>query len=161
MGLSEIVKLAAEDSTADSEPAKVSMQDSAKHVTIHGIELGLKSVGDLDTSQPNPIELQYSWESEIVVHKTVGQKPITQCTIPEGLWSLVVRFNTLKGPEGGLSDVLTKVKELKAGPGMVSTALFNEGICMYLQKKHITQTKGTKDYYHTVELTLIEANDGS
>jgi hypothetical protein len=161
MGLSEIIKLASEDSTTGSEQAKVSIEDKAKHVKIHGIELGIRSNEDLETSKPNPIELQYSWESEIVVHKTVGQKPITQCTIPEGLWSLVVRFNTLKGPDGGLSDVLTKVKELKAGPGMVSTALFNEGICMYLQKKHITQTKGTEDYYHTVELTLIEANDGS
>lgn len=141
--------------------ATVSMVDSAKHVKIHGIELGLRNADDPDASQPNPIEIRYTQEFEIAVHKTVGQKPLTQCTIPDGLWEVEVKFNTLKGPDGGISEVLTAIRDMKAGPGLVETALFNSGKCMYLKRKEIVQPKGSKDFYHNVTINLIEASAGS
>jgi hypothetical protein len=59
--------------------------------------------------------------------------------------------------------VLEKVRDLKAGPGLVIDSLMNSigGKCMYLVRKTITQRSGTKDWYHTVELEFLEANDGS
>ena len=141
--------------------ATISLVDSAFHVKIHGIELGVRDMNDPDISQPNPLEIRYSQEMEIVVHKTVGRRPKTQCTIPDGLWTVLVKFVTLKGTDGHLSKVLTDIKDLNAGPGRVETALFGSpGVCMYLQKKEIVQTKGAKDWYHSVELSLIEANSG-
>jgi hypothetical protein len=140
--------------------AQVSLVDRAKHVKIHGIELGIRNYSDPDLSQPNP-EMEWTQEFEIIVHKTVGQKPLTQCTIPDGLWNLVMKFETLKGTDGGISEVLQKVRDLDAGPGRVESALFNSGLCMYLQKKIIKQPKGSKDFFHTIELTFIEANSGS
>jgi len=95
-------------------------------------------------------------EFEIVVYKTVGQKPLTQCTIPEGLWEVIVKFNTLKGSDDDLSENLKTIKKFTAGPRKLYTALFPEGLCSYIKRKEIVQVKGTKDWYHTVELTLIE-----
>ena len=143
-----------------SYQAQVSLVDRAKHVKIHGIELGIRDYSDPDLSQPNP-EMEWTQEFEIIVHKTVGQKPLTQCTIPDGLWNLVMKFETLKGTDGGISEVLQKVRDLDAGPGRVECTLHNSGLCMYLQKKIIKQPKGSKDFFHTVELTFIEANSGS
>lgn len=136
------------------------MADTAFHVEIHGIELGVRDLDDPDTSQPNPLEIRYTQEFEVVIHKTVGQKPITQCTIPDGLWGVIIKFRTLKGSDGGMSEVLKRVKNLKAGPKKLYTALFDDGLCTYILKKEITQIKGAKDWYHTVELTLVEANGG-
>jgi hypothetical protein len=31
-------------------------------------------------------------------------------------------------------------------------------LCTYILKKEITQVKGSSDWYHTCEITLIEAN---
>lgn len=115
---------------------------------------------DPDTSQPNPLEIRYTQEFEVVVHKTVGQKPITQCTIPDGLWNIIVKFNALKGSDGGLSEALKDIKGLTAGPRKFYSALFDSGLCTYILKKEIVQAKGAKDWYHTVELTLIESNGG-
>lgn len=136
------------------------MADTAYHVKIHGIELGVRDLDDPDISQPNPLEIRYTQEFEVVIHKTVGQKPITQCTIPDGLWGVIIKFNVLKGTDGGLSEVLKKVRNLTAGPRKLYTALFDDGLCTYILKKEITQSKGAKDWYHTVELTLLEANSG-
>lgn len=138
--------------------AAVSIADSAYHVKIHGMELGVREPDDPDTSQPNPLEIRYTQEFEVVVHKTVGQKPITQCTIPDGLWGVIIKFSTLKGSDGGMSEVLKRVKNLKAGPKKLYTALFDDGLCTYIIKKEITQNKGLSDWYHTVELQLIEAH---
>ena len=156
MAISDIVRSISGEAAA----ATISLADSAFHVKIHGIELGVRDMDDPDTSQPNPLEIRYSQEFEIVIHKTVGQKPLTQCTIPDGLWSILVKFNVLKGTDGGLSEVLKSVRDLTAGPRKFYSALFDTGICTYIQKKEIVQNKGAKDWYHTVELTLIEANGG-
>ena len=142
--------------------ATVSLQDSAYHVKIgdSDIELGVRDNNYPATSRPNPIEIRYMQEFEIIVHKTVGQKPLTQCTIPEGLWEVIVKFNTLKGSDDDLSENLKTIKKFTAGPRKLYTALFPEGLCSYIKRKDIVQVKGTKDWYHTVELTLIEANGG-
>lgn len=160
-GVSEITRSVIERAEATHDnliAATVSLRDSAFHVTIHGVELGVKDVYEPDNSQPNPLEIRYTQEFEIVVHKTVGQKPLTQCTIPEGLWTILVKFNTLRGTDGDLSEKLKTIRKLTAGPKKFFSALFPDGICTYIQRKEIVQTKGAKDWYHSVELTLIEAN---
>jgi len=145
--------------------AFVSMADTAFHVEIHGIELGVRDMDDPDTSRPNPIEIRYTQEFEVVVHKTVGTKPLTQCLCPDGLWNIIVKFNTLKGSNDGLSEALTKIRDLSAGPKKFFSALFpgkdkSGGLCTYIVKKEITQVKDSKDWYHQVEITLLEANGG-
>ena len=107
ISISEIVRSIG--SVSEGATAVVSMADSAYHVKIHGIELGVRDLDDPDTSQPNPLEIRYTQEFEIVVHKTVGQKPITQCTIPDGLWNIIIKFNVLKGTDGGLSETLKRI----------------------------------------------------
>jgi hypothetical protein len=161
ISISEIVRsIGINGSVSEGAIAVVSMADTAFHVEIHGIELGVRDLDDPDTSRPNPIEIRYTQEFEVVIHKTVGQKPITQCTIPDGLWNIIVKFNTLKGSNDGLSEVLTKIRDLTAGPRKLYTALFDGGLCTYILKKEITQTKGSSDWYHSCEITLIEANGG-
>jgi hypothetical protein len=71
-----------------------------------------------------------------------------------------MKFNTLKGTDDGLSKVLTDVKGLQAGPRKLYTALFPEGLCTYITKKEIVQNKSAKDWYHSVELTFLEARGG-
>ena len=156
ISISEIVRSIG--SVSEGAIAVVSMADSAFHVEIHGIELGVRDLDDPDPAQPKPLEIRYTQEFEVVIHKTVGQKPITQCTIPDGLWNIIIKFNVLKGPDGGLSNVLTKIRDLTAGPRKLYTALFDGGLCTYIVKKEITQVKGSKDWYHQVEITLLEAN---
>ena len=156
MAISDIVRSISGEAAA----ATISLADSAFHVKIHGIELGVRDMDDPDTSQPNPLEIRYSQEFEIIIHKTVGQKPLTQCTIPDGLWNILVKFNVLKGTDGGLSEALKSIRDLTAGPRKFYSALFDDGLCTYIQKKEIVQSKGAKDWYHTVEVTLIEANGG-
>jgi hypothetical protein len=141
------------------------MADTAFRIEIHGIELGVRDMDDPDTSRPNPIEIRYTQEFEVVVHKTVGTKPLTQCLCPDGLWNIIVKFNTLKGSNDGLSEALTKIRDLSAGPKKFFSALFpgkdkSGGLCTYILKKEITQVKGSKDWYHQVEITLLEANGG-
>lgn len=154
MSISEIAR----SMSQETAKATISLADSAFHVKIHGIELGIRDQEDPDTSRPNPLEIRYSQEFEIVIHKTVGQKPLTQCTIPDGLWNILVKFNVLKGSDNGLSENLKTIRALTAGPRKFYSALFDDGLCTYIQKKEIVQTKGAKDWYHSVELTLIEAN---
>jgi hypothetical protein len=139
---------------------KIAIYDKAMHVKVHDIELGIRDTTDPDAGQPNPIEIRYTQEFEVVVHKTVGQKPITQCTIPDGVWTVNMKFNVLKGANGEISEKLKAIKNAKAGPKKLYTALFPEGLCTYIVRKEITQPSGTDDYYHTVELTLLEANGG-
>jgi len=161
ISISEIVRsIGINGSVSEGAIAVVSMADTAFHVEIHGIELGVRDLNDPDTSQPNPLEIRYTQEFEVVIHKTVGQKPITQCTIPDGLWNIIIKFNVLKGTDGGLSETLKSVRNLTAGPRKLYTALFDGGLCTYIVKKEIVQSKGAKDWYHTVKLTLIEANGG-
>ena len=159
MSVSEIFRDALK-SVSEGAAVNISLADSAFHVKIHDIELGVRDMNDPDISQPNPLEIRYSQEFEIVVHKTVGFKPKTQCTIPEGLWSIMVKFNTLKGTDDNLSANLEKIRDLPAGPKHFFSALFPGGLCTYIQKKEIVQMKGAKDWYHSVELTLIENNSG-
>jgi hypothetical protein len=141
--------------------ATVNMADKAFHVIIHDVELGVRNLNDPDAGQPNPLEIRYTQEFEIVVHKTVGQKPLTQCTIPDGLWNIIVKLNTLRGATSAdLSQKLTDIRDLTAGPKKIYTALFPDGLCTYIQRKEITQSKGADDWYHTVEIGLIEANGG-
>jgi hypothetical protein len=156
MGISDIIASV----TGSAASAIVSIQDSAFHVKIHGIELGIRDQDDPDTSLPNPLEIRYSQEMEIVIHKTVGQKPLTQCTIPEGLWDVEIKAVFLKGSDGGLQQALQDLRDLTAGPRKIFTALFPGGLCTYLKKKEIVQTKGTKDWYHTGTFSFIEANGG-
>jgi hypothetical protein len=156
MSLSDIIDLIKDEKAT----ATVSIQDLAYHVKVHGNELGIKDQNDPDIGQPNPTEIRYTQEMEIVIHKTVGQKPLTQCTIPEGLWEVVMKITFLKGSDGGLSQKLKNIRDLKAGPNKIYTALFDTGLCTYLRRKEIVQTKGTKDWYHTCELSFIEANGG-
>ena len=159
MSVSDIVRSIGEGgSGSEGAMVRVSLADSAFHVKIHGIELGVREMNDPDISQPNPLEIRYSQEFEIVVHKTVGQKPLTQCTIPDGLWTIMVKYNSLKGTDGDISEKLTKLRDLTAGPRKFYSALFPEGLCTYIQRKEIVQTKGAKDWYHGVEIALIEAN---
>lgn len=164
MSISEIFESIAADMGGNDlgAAATVSLADSAYHVKIGDaeIELGIRDPSDPDASRPNPMEIRYTQEMEIIVHKTVGQKPLTQCTIPEGLWEVMIKFVTLKGTDGDLSENLKKIKGFTAGPRKLFTALFPEGLCSYIKRKEIVQTKGAKDWYHTVELTLIEANAG-
>ena len=166
ISISEIVRsIGINGSVSEGAIAVVSMADTAFHVEIHGIELGVRDLNDPDTSQPNPLEIRYTQEFEVVIHKTVGQKPITQCVVPDGLWNIIVKFNTLKGSNGGLSEVLTEIRDLSAGPKKFFSALFpgkdkSGGLCTYIVKKEITQVKGSKDWYHQVEITLLEANGG-
>ena len=142
MAISEIINSLANPGAS----ATVSLQDSAYHVKIgdQEIELGVRDTNDPDTSRPNPIEIRYTQEFKIVIHETVGQKPLTQCTIPDGLWEVMIKFVTLKGTDGGLSETLTKIKGFTAGPRKLYTALFPEGLCSYIRKKEIVQTKGAK-----------------
>lgn len=156
MSVSDIIRSLGSEKMA----ATVSLVDSAFHVVIHGIELGVREMNDPDASQPNPLEIRYSQEFEIVIHKTVGFKPKTQCTIPEGLWSILVKYNSLKGTDDDLSKNLEKIRDLPAGPQLFLSALFPGGLCTYIQKKEIVQTKGAKDWYHSVEITLLENNSG-
>ena len=72
----------------------------------------------------------------------------------------MIKFVTLKGTDGDLSENLKKIKAFTAGPRKLFTALFPEGLCSYIKRKEIVQAKGAKDWYHTVELTLLEANGG-
>lgn len=139
----------------------ISLADKAFQVEIHGLKLGERELeGDPDTSRKNPDEIRYTQEFEIVIHKTVGQKPLTQCTIPDGLWNILVKLTFLKGTDGGLQENLKALVGLPAGPKKFFSALFPSGICTYIQRKEIVQTKGTDDWYHTAEITLIEANGG-
>jgi hypothetical protein len=86
MSLSDIIASV----TGEQASATVSIQDSAYHVKIgDSVELGIRDFTDPDTGRPNPGEIRYTQEFEIVIHKTVGQKPLTQCTIPVGLWETV------------------------------------------------------------------------
>jgi len=151
--------------TEEYKTALSFLSDDVVKVKIHGIELGNRDHENPDRGQPNPIEIRWTQEMEVVVHKTVGHKPLTQCTIPDGLWKCEIKFNTLaKDPDSAeISEVLEKVRDLKAGPGLVIDSLMNSigGKCMYLVRKTITQRAGTKDWYHTVELEFLEANDGS
>jgi len=141
--------------------ATVSMADQAYHVYIgQSIGLGFRDMTDPDTGRPNPTEIRYTQEFEIITHKVVGQKPITQCTIPVGLWEIIMKFNVLKGSDGGLSQTLTDIKDLDAGPRKIYTALFPGGLCSYLRRKEIVQPAGSDDWFHTVELSFIEANGG-
>ena len=161
ISISEIVRsIGINGSVSEGAIAVVSMADTAFHVKIHGIELGVRDLDDPDTSQPNPLEIRYTQEFEVVIHKTVGQKPITQCTIPDGLWNIIIKFNVLKGTDGWLSEVLKKVRNLTAGPRKLYTALFDDGLCTYITKKEIVQSKGADDWYHTCEITLVESNGG-
>jgi len=138
----------------------IGLKGAWKHVKIGSVELGIKRTDDPDLSQPNP-EIEWSWEAEVVVHKTIGQKPISVCTIPDGLWYLALKFTTLKGTDGGINEQLKAIRDMDAGPRGVEDILFNEGKCMFLVKKLIRQPKGSKDYYHTVELNFVESNPGS
>ena len=156
MAISDLVRSIG--STSEGAMVTVNMADTAYHVKLHGIELGVRDLDDPDTSQPNPLEIRYTQEFEIVIHKTVGQKPLTQCTIPEGLWKILVKYNSLKGTDSGLSDLLKQIRDLTAGPKKFYSALFDTGICTYIERKEITQTKGADDWYHTIEVSLIEAN---
>lgn len=156
MAISEIINSVVGTSAA----ATVSIQDSAFHVKIGPVELGIKDFSDPDTGQPNPAEIRYTQEFEIIVHKTVGRKPLTQCTIPVGLWEVNLKFNTLKGSDGDLSEKLKSIKIMPAGPRKLYTAFFPEGLCTYFRRKEIVQQAGSSDWYHTVELQMIEANAG-
>lgn len=143
----------------------LSITSKAFPVEIHGVKLGVRDIDDPDTSQPNPIEIRYTQEFEIITHKTVGQKPLTQCTIPDGLWNITIKFNVLKGSgdksaDADISKTLSDIKALKAGPGLLKTALFKEGLCTYITRKEIVQSEGADDWLHSVTLELIEANSG-
>lgn len=147
--------------SGESATATVSIQDSAFHVKIgDSIELGVRDFTDPDTSKPNPEEIRYTQEFEIIVHKTVGQKPLTQCTIPIGLWEVMLKFNSLKGTDGDIAENLKAVKGLSSGPRKLYTALFPDGLCSYIKRKEIIQVKGSADWYHSCEISFIEANGG-
>lgn len=143
--------------------AVLNMTHLAKKVKIGDVQLGEIDYDNPDLSQPNPIEIRWSQEFEIVPHKVVGRKPITQCTVPIGLWQCQVRFNTLAGSTENhkISETLLTIREWDAGPRKIWDSLWNDGKCMYLQKKEITQKAGAKDWYHQVNLDFIEANDGT
>mgnify|MGYP007037350303 CR=1 FL=1 len=152
-------------SVSEGAIAAVSITSKAFPVEIHGVKLGVRDIDDPDTSQPNPIEIRYTQEFEIITHKTVGQKPLTQCTIPDGLWNIAIKFNVLKGSgdksaDADISKTLSDIKALKAGPGLLKTALFKEGLCTYITRKEIVQSEGADDWLHSVTLELIEANSG-
>lgn len=161
MSLSGLINSAISGLESTSASAIVSIQDAAYHVYIGtSIGLGFRDTDDPDTSRPNPVEIRYTQEFEIVTHKVVGNKPITQCTIPVGLWEISMKFNTLKGSDDDLSQTLEDVKKLDAGPRKIYTTLFRDGKCCYLRRKEIVQPAGSDDWYHTVELQFIEANGG-
>jgi hypothetical protein len=146
--------------SAANNSKPVGSADEAFHVKIGSIELNMLNPSDPDSSILNPNEIVWSQENKIVTHETPGQKPLTQCTIPDGLWECSIKWNALKGSdETDISDTLVKIRDLDAGPRLVKSALFPGGKCMYLQAKSITQPQGRKDYYHLVTLKFIEAND--
>lgn len=150
--------LASLDQQVASATIAISNNDKAFHVKLHGIELGIRDLSDPDISKANPTEIRYSQEFKIVIHETPGQKPITQCTIPDGIWKITVKLTGLKGSDGDLSTVLTGIRDLTAGPRKLYTALFPEGLCTYIERKEIVQSKGADDWFHTIEVSLVEAN---
>ena len=157
MSLSDIIASV----TGDQASATVSIQDSAYHVKIgDSVELGIRDFTDPDTGRPNPGEIRYTQEFEIVIHKIVGQKPLTQCTIPVGLWETIIKFVSLKGTDGDLQENLKTIRDMSAGPRKIYTALFPGGLCSYIKRKEITQQAGSDDWYHSCELQFIEANGG-
>jgi len=129
-------------------------------VKIGSIQLGVRDWGDPDASKPNPVYIEFTRENVVVEHKTPGQTPLTELTIPLGLRKLLLRFNCLKGPDGDISENLRIVSNMPAGPYLVKEVLY-KGVCMYYINMRIVQTDKTDDWYHTVELSFIEANDGS
>lgn len=141
----------------------LSMSHLAKKVRIGDVALGEINYANPDLGQPNPTSITWTQEFEIVVHKIVGQKPLTQCTIPVGLWNCRITFNTLalSLETHKISTVLKTVRDWNAGPRKIWDSLWNEGKCMYLQKKEISQKAGSKDWYHSVTLDFIESNDGT
>lgn len=128
------------------------------------ITLGVPNWADPDASQPNPVNIEWTRENVVVEHKIPGQRPLTECTIPLGLRKLTLKFNCLKGPDGGISENLKTVSTMPAGPYRIVEALYGHsidgGVCMYYISMRIVQTDKTDDWYHTVEMTFLENNDG-
>jgi hypothetical protein len=149
MSISEIFKSLAADMAVNGlgTAATVYLANYAYHVKIGNaeIELGIRDSADPNASRPNPMEIRDKREMVIIIHKTVGQKPLTNCTIPEGLWEVMIKFLTLKGTDGDMSENLKKIKGFTADPRELFTALFPEGLCSYIKRKEIVQTRGVKD----------------
>lgn len=140
---------------ASSIAASAAQRHNFKRVKIGAVQLGIYNEGDPDKSKPNPRSIVWSQEFEIIEHKIVGMKPLTQCLEDEALWKCDMEFTTLDNKP----EVQDKVIAWKAGPYNVETAV--KSVCMYIESKTITQEKGTDDYYQVVHIKLKEANDGS
>lgn len=145
--------IAFEDDLA-SKIYKISVKDSWRKVKIGpNVELGVRREDDLDTSKPNPLSITWTQENVIVVHKRIGMKPLTQCTIPEGLWYCDMELDALDNE----MEVLDPIRKMKAGPWMIKTSFMD--LCMFIESKAVTQKAGTKDWLQNLKLKFIEAND--
>jgi len=142
--------------------------ESYKRVKIGPVELGIRDFSNPDFSKPNPSEIKWWRENNVVEHPVVGHKPLTQCTEPDTLWHCSIRLSTLADQDTAtshFSENLKKLAKMNAGPWMVEDSFTTHGLeagrlCMYLKKPEFTQKAGTKDWYRIVDLQLVEANDG-
>jgi len=102
-------------------------------------------------AKPNPIDITWEQRYGIAIHEPVGRKPITQVTGPKALWTCTMQFNVTN------EDSMAEVRDLTVGPHIVRTSL--DSLCMYLERKRMTQPGGTNDFYYNCTLSFIEAND--
>lgn len=115
------------------------------------LKLGTQVATNPDDSQPNPQSISWHRANEVPEKPVMGDKPMTQCTIPNGLWYLTVKFNTLT------HSVLQQVESMDAGPYVVKT--FFKKCCMYLIDVKVDQGYGAKDPKQQVTMQLKEAHD--
>jgi hypothetical protein len=112
--------------------------------------LGMNGINP-DDGQPNPQSISWHRANVVPEKPVVGDKPMTQCTIPNGLWYLTIKFNTLTHP------ILQQVESMDAGPYLVKT--FFKKCCMFLIDLRVDQGYGAKDPKQQVTMQLMEAHD--
>lgn len=152
----------------EDEPYMPADEGGAKRVKIGSVVLGIRDFANPDWSQPNPNEIKWWRDFNVVEHHVVGHKPLTQCTEPEALWHCSIRLVTLADQDTSLSHLSKKLQILagmNAGPWWIEDSFTTHGpmggkLCMYMKRPEFTQKAGTKDWYRVVDLQFVEANDG-
>lgn len=116
-------------------------------VRIGSLHLGT----ELICLDPNPQRITYTQDFKITVHDCLP-KPKTQCTQPEGLWSISMEFITTS------EEASEKIVRMNAGPYWVETDRIK--LPCYIAKKRGVQEPGNKDVMKWT-IDLIECYDGS
>jgi hypothetical protein len=132
-------------------PEEMNQMRGRVRVKIGSVRLGVP-LGSETPSRPNPKDIV--WEQVYGIEKKypVGRKPITQVTQPLALWTATITYEVTH------DAAMNEVRDLGVGPHLVETSLHK--ICMYLERKRMSQHPGTDDHRYNVTLQLIEANDG-